>query len=125
MQATTINNLKGIEKQTQSDKSLNKDTQLRARNLKRYINQCTVAKAQCEKRIKLLGGPDYSSHTVESKSDERKPSKAGNRKGPSKVLSFSEIMDNSLARSFFMLYLQNSTSSKNMLRYTTYSTIFM
>lgn len=32
---------------------------LRARNMKRYINQLTVAKKQCEKRIRLLGGPDY------------------------------------------------------------------
>lgn len=32
---------------------------LRARNMKRYINQLTVAKKQCEKRIKLLGGPAY------------------------------------------------------------------
>ena len=116
MQATTINNLKGIDKQSQSDKSLNKDTQLRARNLKRYINQCTVAKAQCEKRIKLLGGPDYTSHTDESKPEEQKSSKAGSKKVPSKVLLFTEIMDNSLARSCFMLYLQNKTSSKNMLR---------
>lgn len=117
MQATTINNLKGIDKKTQNDKPLNKDTQLRARNLKCYINQCTVAKAQCEKRIKQLGGPDYSSHTMDSKSDDKKSGKPGNWKVPSKVLSFSEIMDNSLARSFFMLYLQNSTRSKNMLRY--------
>lgn len=32
---------------------------LRARNMKRYINQLTVAKKQCEKRIRLLGGPNY------------------------------------------------------------------
>lgn len=32
---------------------------LRARNMKRYINQLTVAKKQCEKRIRLLGGPAY------------------------------------------------------------------
>lgn len=57
MQATTINNLKGIEKlnQEETNQPLKKDSQLRSRNLKRYINQCTVAKAQCEKRIKLLG----------------------------------------------------------------------
>jgi sorting nexin-25 len=56
MQATTINNLRGIEKLGQEENQpLKKDSQLRSRNLKRYINQCTVAKAQCEKRIKLLG----------------------------------------------------------------------
>lgn len=27
--------------------------------MKRYINQLTVAKKQCEKRIRLLGGPNY------------------------------------------------------------------
>lgn len=32
---------------------------LRARDTKRYINQLTVAKKQCEKRIRLLGGPNY------------------------------------------------------------------
>jgi hypothetical protein len=32
---------------------------LRARNMKRYINQLTVAKKQCEKRIRILGGPAY------------------------------------------------------------------
>lgn len=32
---------------------------LRARNMKRYINQLTVAKKQCEKRIRFLGGPAY------------------------------------------------------------------
>lgn len=31
----------------------------RARNMKRYINQLTVAKKQCEKRIRVLGGPAY------------------------------------------------------------------
>jgi len=56
MQATTINNLKGIEQMSKKENEpLKKDSQLRSRNLKRYINQCTVAKAQCEKRIKLLG----------------------------------------------------------------------
>lgn len=32
---------------------------LRARDMKRYINHLTVAKKQCEKRIRLLGGPNY------------------------------------------------------------------
>ena len=32
---------------------------LRARDMKRYINQLTIAKKQCEKRIRLLGGPNY------------------------------------------------------------------
>ena len=126
MQATTINNLKGIDQFGQDDKQgkvLKKDAQLRARNLKRYINQCTVAKSQCERRIKLLGGPDYTNNgaadgkqtavgqeVVKSVQKSAKQSKA-------KVLTFIEVMDNSLARSFFMLFLQNKTGSKNMLRF--------
>lgn len=35
---------------------------LRARDMKRYINQLTVAKKQCEKRIRLLGGPSYDNN---------------------------------------------------------------
>ena len=63
MQATTINNLKGIEKLSEKENQpLKKDSQLRSRNLKRYINQCTVAKSQCEKRIKLLGKKVYFYH---------------------------------------------------------------
>ncbi|XP_028515309.1 sorting nexin-25 [Exaiptasia diaphana] len=122
MQATTINNLKGIEKMSDKENEpLKKDSQLRSRNLKRYINQCTVAKSQCEKRIKLLGGPDYTSHntnepvqvtgTDKAKTAQKQTSQAN------KVLSFIEIMDNSLARSFFMSYLQNNTNSKNMLSF--------
>ena len=122
MQATTINNLKGIDQFGQDDKqgkAVKKDARLRARNLKRYINQCTVAKSQCERRIKLLGGPDYTNHGAaemkQARQEKLKPSqKSGKTK--SKVLSFNEVMENSLARSFFMLFLQNKTGSKNMLR---------
>ena len=125
MQATTINNLKGIDSLGQGKgegaKSLKKDAQLRSRNLKRYINQCTVAKGQCEKRIKLLGGPDYmSSHATETKQPVGvEKSWVANMQGvpPTKLLSFDEIMDNSLARSFFMQFLENHTSSKNVLRF--------
>ena len=122
MQATTINNLKGIDQFGQDNKqgkAVKKDVQLRARNLKRYINQCTVAKSQCERRIKLLGGPDYTNHrTAETKLAGQEKVKASQKpsKTHSKVLSFNEVMENSLARSFFMLFLQNKTGSKNMLR---------
>lgn len=123
MQATTINNLKGIDQFGQDDKqgkAVKKDARLRARNLKRYINQCTVAKSQCERRIKLLGGPDYTNHGAaemkQARQEKLKPSqKSGKTK--SKVLSFNEVMENSLARSFFMLFLQNKTGSKNMLSF--------
>ncbi|XP_074620762.1 sorting nexin-25-like isoform X1 [Acropora palmata] len=123
MQATTINNLKGIDQFGQDNKqgkAAKKDVQLRARNLKRYINQCTVAKSQCERRIKLLGGPDYTNHrTAEKKLAGQEKVKASQKpsKTHSKVLSFNEVMENSLARSFFMLFLQNKTGSKNMLSF--------
>lgn len=42
---------------------------LRARDMKRYINQLTVAKKQCEKRIRLLGGPNYE-NTEEGGADD-------------------------------------------------------
>lgn len=123
MQATTINNLKGIDQFGQDDKqgkALKKDAQLRARNLKLYIKQCTVAKSQCERRIKLLGGPDYTNHgateTKQAGQEKAKPAQKA-AKTQAKVLSFTEVMDNSLARSFFMLFLQNKTGSKNMLSF--------
>lgn len=123
MQATTINNLKGIDQFGQDDKqgkALKKDTQLRARNLKRYINQCTVAKSQCERRIKMLGGPDYTNNggtdIIQTRQEKVKLNKKLSAKSQAKVLGFPEVMDNSLARSFFMLFLQNKTGSKNMLR---------
>lgn len=122
MQATTINNLKGIDQFGQDDKqgkAMKKDAQLRARNLKRYINQCTVAKSQCERRIKMLGGPDYTNPggtemKLAGQEKVKLPQKLS--KPQAKVLSFTEVMDNSLARSFFMVFLQNKTGSKNMLR---------
>ena len=122
MQATTINNLKGIDQFGQDDKqgkALKKDAQLRARNLKRYINQCTVAKSQCERRIKLLGGPDYTNHggsEIKQTGQEKVKLSQKLSQPKAKVLSFTEVMENSLARSFFMLFLQNKTRSKNTLR---------
>ena len=122
MQATTINNLKGIDQFGQDDKqgkALKKDAQLRARNLKRYINQCTVAKSQCERRIKMLGGPDYTNNggsDIKQPGQEKAKVTQKLSQPKAKVLSFTEVMENSLARSFFMLFLQNKTGSKNMLR---------
>ena len=46
-------------------KGMTKGDLLRARNLTRYINQLRVCKTYCEKRIHLLGGPDYKSYTSE------------------------------------------------------------
>ncbi|KAK7054591.1 sorting nexin 25, partial [Halocaridina rubra] len=58
MQATAINNLKKAKGVDQSRESTpqgsGKGDLLQARNLKRYINQLTYAKAQCERRINIL-----------------------------------------------------------------------
>ena len=47
-----------------SPRGTGKGDLLRARNLGRYINQLRVCKTYCEKRIHLLGGPDYKSYTT-------------------------------------------------------------
>ncbi|XP_053258459.1 sorting nexin-25 isoform X1 [Podarcis raffonei] len=62
VQATTIGSFPQLKRQKDSkgkETAAMKADHLRARNMKRYINQLTVAKKQCEKRIRLLGGPDY------------------------------------------------------------------
>lgn len=46
---------------------------LRARDMKRYINQLTVAKKQCEKRIRLLGGPNYENNEEGGGDDSDEP----------------------------------------------------
>lgn len=46
---------------------------LRARDMKRYINQLTVAKKQCEKRIRLLGGPNYENNEEGGGEDSDEP----------------------------------------------------
>ncbi|XP_069795722.1 sorting nexin-25 isoform X2 [Narcine bancroftii] len=62
IQATTISSLPQMKKPKDSkgkESAAMKADLLRTRNMKRYINQLTVAKKQCEKRLKLLGGPVY------------------------------------------------------------------
>ncbi|XP_036155776.1 sorting nexin-25 isoform X2 [Myotis myotis] len=59
IQATTISSFPQLKRQKGKETAAMKADLLRARNMKRYINQLTVAKKQCEKRIRMLGGPDY------------------------------------------------------------------
>uniref|UniRef100_A0A672QRS7 Sorting nexin-25-like n=1 Tax=Sinocyclocheilus grahami TaxID=75366 RepID=A0A672QRS7_SINGR len=62
IQATTISSIPQLKRQKDSkgkEAAALKADLLRARNMKRYINQLTVAKKRCEKRIRLLGGPNY------------------------------------------------------------------
>jgi sorting nexin-25 len=129
MQATVIHNMKEqVAEQNggAKTKKRSKKEALQERNLKRYINQCRVAKSQCEKKIKQEGGYDYRVYglgrgkplqeaTVEA--DTPKVQKSSKRRSaPSKMLTFEQIMDNSLARSYFMLFLQGN-HNENLLSF--------
>uniref|UniRef100_G3WK22 Sorting nexin 25 n=2 Tax=Sarcophilus harrisii TaxID=9305 RepID=G3WK22_SARHA len=72
---------------------------LRARNMKRYINQLTVAKKQCEKRIRLLGGPAY---------DQQEDGVSDEGEGPQsqKILQFEDILANPCYREHFRIYME-------------------
>lgn len=99
IQATTIKNLQQEQASSGkpgSPKGMAKGELLKSRNLKRYINQLTVAKSKCEKRIRSLGGPDYKYYTDSAEGD-----------GPvEKVMSFCEVMDSPLARQEFFKFLK-------------------
>uniref|UniRef100_A0A2R9AG06 Sorting nexin 25 n=2 Tax=Pan paniscus TaxID=9597 RepID=A0A2R9AG06_PANPA len=71
---------------------------LRARNMKRYINQLTVAKKQCEKRIRILGGPAY---------DQQEDGALDEGEGPQsqKILQFEDILANTFYREHFGMYM--------------------
>ncbi|KAF5922430.1 hypothetical protein HPG69_009474 [Diceros bicornis minor] len=72
---------------------------LRARNMKRYINQLTVAKKQCEKRIRTLGGPAY---------DQQEDGALDEGEGPpsQKILQFEDILANTFYREHFRMYME-------------------
>lgn len=121
MQATVIHNNKDQQTQDGSKKKekLSKKEALKERNLKRYINQCRVSKLQCEKRIRHLGGPDYRRYGLghgQPFGETSGHKRTMKRSKSSKVLSFSDILDNSLARSHFMVFLERS-GNKNLLRF--------
>ncbi|XP_058145859.1 sorting nexin-25 isoform X5 [Dasypus novemcinctus] len=59
IQATTISSFPQLKRHKGKETAAMKADLLRTRNTKRYINQLTVAKKQCEKRIRALGGPAY------------------------------------------------------------------
>lgn len=69
--------------------------------------QLTFGKAQCEKRIKALGGPNYSYPM--SPLHEEDAEQAQNIPGK-KVLSLPVILDNSHARHYLMLFLKQKDS---------------
>ncbi|XP_067993052.1 sorting nexin-25 isoform X2 [Melanerpes formicivorus] len=102
VQATTISNIPHVKRQKDSkgkETAAMKADLLRARNVKRYINQLTVAKKQCEKRIRLLGGPAYDQQE-DGISDE------GDGLQSQKILQFDEILSNPLYREHFRIYME-------------------
>ncbi|XP_064367116.1 sorting nexin-25 isoform X2 [Dromaius novaehollandiae] len=101
VQATTISNFPQVKKQKDSkgkETAAMKADLLRARNVKRYINQLTVAKKQCEKRIRLLGGPAYDQQE-DGTSDE------GDGPQSQKILQFEEILASPSYREHFRIYM--------------------
>ncbi|XP_053920851.1 sorting nexin-25 isoform X1 [Cuculus canorus] len=102
VQATTISNIPQVKRQKDSkgkESAAMKADLLRARNVKRYINQLTVAKKQCEKRIRLLGGPAYDQQE-DGVSDE------GDGRQSQKILQFEEILANPSYREHFRIYME-------------------
>ncbi|XP_061850323.1 sorting nexin-25 [Colius striatus] len=102
VQATTISNIPQVKRQKDSkgkETAAMKADLLRARNVKRYINQLTVAKKQCEKRIRLLGGPAY---------DQQEDGVPDEGDGPQsqKILQFEEILANPSYRQHFRNYME-------------------
>ncbi|KAM9295314.1 sorting nexin-25 isoform 2-T2 [Morus bassanus] len=99
VQATTISNIPQVKRQKGKETAAMKADLLRARNVKRYINQLTVAKKQCEKRIRLLGGPAYDQQE-DGISDE------GDGPQSQKILQFEEILANPSYREHFRIYME-------------------
>ncbi|XP_072113856.1 sorting nexin-25 isoform X3 [Mobula birostris] len=100
IQATTISSLPQMKKPKDSkgkESAAMKADLLRARNMKRYINQLTVAKKQCEKRLKLLGGPVYGQQEDGDETDAP-PNQ--------KILQLEEILSNPSYREHFRAYME-------------------
>uniref|UniRef100_A0A1A8M782 Sorting nexin 25 n=2 Tax=Nothobranchius pienaari TaxID=704102 RepID=A0A1A8M782_9TELE len=99
---TTISNLPQLKKQKErkgKESAAMKADLLRARDMKRYINQLTVAKKQCEKRIRLLGGPSYENSEDGGAEDGDEPQSQ-------KILQFDDILCNPGYREHFRVYME-------------------
>ncbi|XP_040190092.1 sorting nexin-25 [Rana temporaria] len=102
IQATTIGSFPQMKRHKDSkgkETAAMKADLLRARNMKRYINQLTVAKKQCEKRIKLLGGPAYDQQDDGTSDDSDCPQSQ-------KIIQFDDILSNSSFREHFRTYME-------------------
>eukprot|EP00073_Rattus_norvegicus_P031176 XP_006253230.1 PREDICTED: sorting nexin-25 isoform X2 [Rattus norvegicus] len=99
IQATTISSFPQLKRHKGKESAAMKTDLLRARNMKRYINQLTVAKKQCEKRIRILGGPAY---------DQQEDGVSDEGEGPQsqKILQFEDIMTNPFYRERFGTYME-------------------
>ncbi|XP_064128999.1 sorting nexin-25 isoform X1 [Loxodonta africana] len=99
IQATTISSFPQLKRHKGKETAAMKADLLRARNMKRYINQLTVAKKQCEKRIRILGGPAY---------DQQEDGALDEGEGPQsqKILQFEDIMANACYREHFRIYVE-------------------
>ncbi|XP_026978427.1 sorting nexin-25 isoform X2 [Sagmatias obliquidens] len=99
IQATTISSFPQLKRQKGKETAAMKADLLRARNMKRYINQLTVAKKQCEKRIRILGGPAY---------DQQEDGPLDEGEGPQsqKILQFEDILANASYREHFRTYME-------------------
>uniref|UniRef100_A0A8C6QS01 Sorting nexin 25 n=1 Tax=Nannospalax galili TaxID=1026970 RepID=A0A8C6QS01_NANGA len=99
IQATTISSFPQLKRHKGKESAAMKTDLLRARNMKRYINQLTVAKKQCEKRIRILGGPAY---------DQQEDGALEEGEGPQsqKILQFDDILANPFYREYFHMYME-------------------
>uniref|UniRef100_A0AC11CYV2 Sorting nexin 25 n=2 Tax=Ovis aries TaxID=9940 RepID=A0AC11CYV2_SHEEP len=99
IQATTISSFPQLKRHKGKETAAMKADLLRARNMKRYINQLTVAKKQCEKRIRVLGGPAY---------DQQEDGAFDEGEGPQsqKILQFEDILANTVYREQFRTYME-------------------
>uniref|UniRef100_A0A9L0JRM9 Sorting nexin 25 n=1 Tax=Equus asinus TaxID=9793 RepID=A0A9L0JRM9_EQUAS len=99
IQATTISSFPQLKRHKGKETAAMKADLLRARNMKRYINQLTVAKKQCEKRIRTLGGPAY---------DQQDDGALDEGEGPQsqKILQFEDILANKFYRDHFRMYME-------------------
>ncbi|XP_029790467.1 sorting nexin-25 isoform X2 [Suricata suricatta] len=99
IQATTISSFPQLKRHKGKETAAMKADLLRARNMKRYINQLTVAKKQCEKRIRVLGGPAY---------DQQDDGALDEGEGPQsqKILQFEDILASTFYREHFRMYME-------------------
>ncbi|XP_055969976.1 sorting nexin-25 [Sorex fumeus] len=98
VQATAISSFPQMKRHKGKETAAMKADLLRARNMKRYINQLTVAKKQCEKRIQNLGGPIYNQKEEGTLNEELPLSQ--------KILQFEDIMTNTSYREYFRKYME-------------------